>query len=114
MSLGKIAIHCSICCCGNLVAMGTETFLHDYAFEGMGASKYPVLMFLEVIAIQAISCCYANLVTKVTKITLLFEGKQTSYRTSYLVHIYHQTVAVNCITCFLWKSRYHGNRGMCL
>ena len=79
MSLGKIAIHCSICCCGDLVAMGTETFLHDGAFEGTGVSKYLVLMFLEVITIQAISCCYGNLVTKVTKITLLYEGKQTSY-----------------------------------
>ena len=79
MSLGKIAIYCSICCCGNLVAMGTETFLHDCAFEGIGASKYLVLIFVEVITIQAISCCYGNLVTKVTKITLLFEGKQTSY-----------------------------------
>ena len=79
MSLGKIAVHCSICCCRNLVAMGTETFLHNCAFEGIGASKYLVLMLLEVITIQAISCCYGNLVTKVTKITLLFEGKQTSY-----------------------------------
>ena len=79
MSLWKIAIHCSICCCGNIVAMGTETFLHDCAFEGIGASKYLGLMFLEVIIIQAISCCYGNLVIKVTKLTLLFEGKQTSY-----------------------------------
>ena len=78
MSLGKIAIHCSICFCGNLAAMRTETFLHNCAFEGIGASKYLVLMFLEVITIQAISCCYGNLVTKVIKITLLFEDKQTS------------------------------------
>ena len=38
MSLGEIAIHCSICCCRNLVAMATETYLHNCAFEGIGTN----------------------------------------------------------------------------
>ena len=35
-SLGATAIHCSICCCGNVVAMATEAYLQTVAFEGIG------------------------------------------------------------------------------